>query len=332
MVSVSRRVRTVPQPRGGYIKLSDFENTAMGTHRADPLELAVENIPASLVGITVDYLTRVATGTPAADAFKVSLWGAETLGPGPSRRAQELCEVVDGYRSREMRLPDAQSARFLVPNFGNPNWRSGGEAYCVPDSAAIEAATELVSFDVVHRAGAALYNPDAKTWPDAITVEHISVMLARSLTFMWAYGPIFVDGFTTLGGYTRTVDAGDGDFVTRDTLWDFKVSAKPPTREHTLQLLVYWLMARRSEWNWHPSWNWDHRMPEEQWREVWDLEQYLRTQRTWPDDLRGPMPTHIGIFNPRSNTVYRLAVSSIPAEVVEAVERDVIGYELEHQN
>jgi hypothetical protein len=33
-----------------------------------------------------------------------------------------------------------------------------------------------------------------------------------------------------------------------------------------------------------------------------------------------------GVYNPRLNAVHRLAVDSIPAEVIIAVERDVIGY------
>lgn len=35
---------------------------------------------------------------------------------------------------------------------------------------------------------------------------------------------------------------------------------------------------------------------------------------------------YLGVYNPRQNLVYRLAVDDIPAEVIEEVERDVIGY------
>ena len=48
------------------------------------------------------------------------------------------------------------------------------------------------------------------------------------------------------GGYTHTVNAGDGDFMTADTLWDFKVSKKKPTKDHTLQLIMYWRMGLHS--------------------------------------------------------------------------------------
>lgn len=35
---------------------------------------------------------------------------------------------------------------------------------------------------------------------------------------------------------------------------------------------------------------------------------------------------YLGIYNPRMNNVYRLDVGSIPAETVEKVETEIIGY------
>ena len=74
-------------------------------------------------------------------------------------------------------------------------------------------------------------------------------MIQRSIEFFKIYVPIKQDGFSfepvngnkddydkmiktntgTYGGYTATVSAGDGDFLTTDTLWDFKVSKSAPT-------------------------------------------------------------------------------------------------------
>lgn len=49
-------------------------------------------------------------------------------------------------------------------------------------------------------------------------------MVKRSLIFLEIYGPKIKDGLTFEGGYTKVVSAGDCDFLTRDTLRDFKVS------------------------------------------------------------------------------------------------------------
>ena len=327
MVSVSQRVKQVKQPRGGYINPRTMEVRYLGRDGvAAAVDHTVENVHSSLVGMAVDYLTRTALGTPAAEAFRVSVIGAGRLGDDSLRVAQALCQVVDGTKPRILALPGVQSARYMAANVKNPRWATDREVYMAPDDEAIEAAVKLASFDVITRAGMAAYNPAANTDPDRVTREHIAQMVGASLYFQWEYGPVLVNGFTMLGGYTKTVDTGDGDFVTVDTLWDFKVSANPPTKDHTLQLLIYWLMARRSDWNWRPTWNWDHTTPLEEWVDTWDLDDYLRKHRAWPDDLLGPTPTYMGIYNPRLDAVYRLAVDSIPAEVINEIERDVIGY------
>jgi hypothetical protein len=57
-------------------------------------------------------------------------------------------------------------------------------------------------------------------------------MVERSLKFVEEYGPIILEGFTFEGGYTDIVQAGDGDFITEDTLWDFKVTSASITTRH----------------------------------------------------------------------------------------------------
>ena len=93
------------------------------------------------------------------------------------------------------------------------------------------------------------------------------------------------------GGYTATVDAGDGDFLTQDTLWEFKVTKSRLTSQHTLQLLMYWIMGQHSG------------------QEIY----------------KGI--TRLGLFNPRLHKEYLLNTNDIPDEVIKAVERDVICYE-----
>jgi len=157
------------------------------------------------------------------------------------------------------------------------------------DDMDVRRACYLVNLDAAYRAG--YYNPDAQTRPDDMTVDHIQTMVKRSLRFFEEFGPVTADGFTFEGGYTDLVHTGDGDFLTADTLWDFKVSVKPPTNAHTLQLLMYYLMGRHSV----------------------------------DAALFEPLE-YLGVFNPRLDTVYRVAIDSIPPEVTRAVALDVIGY------
>lgn len=310
MIRLTQRIKQVQQPRGGYVKPKTMEVRYLGRDGTAALvDRTVENVHPTLVGLAVDYLTRWCLNhqqsqhfASAEHIFSLSVDGAtdldRELGTNHASRAADLCRLID------------ESPEYN-PDFPTP-----------PTAAAIAAAVELASFDVVFHAGVQAYNPDAITMPDATTIQHIATMVDRSLAFFRQYGPVAVAGFLVSGGDV----SGIGDFVTVDTLWDFKVSVNPPTNAHTLQLLALWIMAQRSDWNWTPLWNYDHTTPEADWRKTWDLDEYIRENRAWPEDLRGPTPTHIGIYNPRLDAVYRLAVASIPAEDIAKVSRDVIRY------
>ena len=84
-------------------------------------------------------------------------------------------------------------------------------------------------FDTCYRMGTSKHRPISEINPDDKTLENIIIMINRSVAFWNAYGPIVLDGFTFEGGYTKEVLSGDGDYLTKDTLWDFKVSKYEPT-------------------------------------------------------------------------------------------------------
>lgn len=159
------------------------------------------------------------------------------------------------------------------------------------DDVSIINAVKLSGFDVVYRAGGMGYKPVDEINPDTLTIENIRTMVERSLNFLKLYGPKVLDGFEFEGGYTSDVRIGDGDFTTEDTLWDFKVTKSPIKKEHTLQLLMYWRMG-------------------------------LHSVHTEFQSIK-----YLGVYNPRMNSVYRIAISEIPNDVISEVETDVIGYE-----
>ena len=68
------------------------------------------------------------------------------------------------------------------------------------------------------------------------------------------------------------------------------MSSREPLKEHTLQLLVYYIMGLHSV---HPEFNGVKKL---------------------------------GIFNPRLNTAYTVDIATIPQETMDAVSREVIGY------
>lgn len=259
MSSVTKRITEIKQPRGGYIKPSQFEifkiedGKSLNNH---------ENIHGTIVGLAVDYLTRFMMGADILDAFKISCLGAK---------------IAEEYFSQ----PSIDTAIDLLSNINGL------------DDKSIVSVCKLVTYDVWYRntSRAPLAKGVNETNPDIETIENIRLMVERSIYFFNEYGPITKDGFTfEPNGYTNTVDAGDGDFLTADTLWDFKVSKNKLTSKHTLQLLMYWIMGQHS-----------------------GQDIYKEIKR-------------LGVFNPRLNTIYTLDISKIPLETIKEVEKDIICY------
>lgn len=267
MASVTARINQIKQPRGGYIKPSQFKETAFDDGLNPNADY--ESVHASIVGMAVDYLTRFLMGAKIEDAFKISMLG---------------------YKHRIMILGERQLKRDQKQKLDITTLLEQIKGL---DDNSIIAACKATTYDVWYRnpMGAIRAKEADEIILEEITIENIRIMVNRSLLFWEKYGPIIKDGFTfENGGYTATVHAGDGDFLTADTLWDFKVSKSRPTNRNTLQLLMYWIMGQHS-----------------------GKEEFTKI-------------TKLGIFNPRLNKMYLLNMSEVPAEVIEDVEQNVICY------
>lgn len=248
--SVTRRIDEIAQPYGGYIKPKSFSIEHLG---GTELDTASENVHPTLIGLAVDYMTRYMVSESKEEAFKISLLGSGCV--HEKDRALNLLNNIIGL-----------------------------------DDKSVCSVIKLVGYDVCVRAGADAYTDIDEINPDINTINNVRTMVERSINFFNKYGPIVKHGFTFEGGYTCLVGSGDGDYLTRDTLWDFKVSKKNLDSKQTLQLLMYWRLGLHSI---HPEF-----------KEI----QYL------------------GIYNPRKDIVYRLNVNEIPEEVVRKVDTDIIGY------
>lgn len=279
MASVTSRIDQIKQPHGGYIKPSTLEVIQF----EDKIELNQdENIHGSIVGSAVEYLTKFMLGSKPEDAFEISLLGAK---------------AAESF-GREYSLEYAKSLLADIKGL---------------DNSSIKTACKLVTFDVWYRnVGAALFAENKNySAPNKNTISNIKVMVQRSLDLFNKYGPVTKASFTfespeltdddiirhnmsgkwVCGGYTKTVNCGDGDFLTKDTIWDFKVMNSKPTSKHTLQLLMYWIMGQHS------------------------------------GQIIFKGITKIGIFNPRSNTAYMYKISDVTDETIKEVEKDIICYE-----
>lgn len=251
MPSVTQRIKMISQPKGGYLNPKLFEEIQLES--ADSLN-DTENIHASLIGLSVDYMTRLLLGVKPELAFRISLKGAFNL----------------------LKLEQAIAILSKIKGL---------------DDISIIHAIKIVGYDVAFRSSPLHYKPVSEINPDAKTIENVRILVNRSIHFFNLYGPILLDGFTFKNGYTELINAGDGDFITSDTLWDLKVSISTPTKDHTLQLLVYYLMGLKSIHS-----------------DIFESIKYL------------------GIFNPRLNRIYRLKIAVINKDIIDEVNKSVIGY------
>ena len=259
MYSVTKRIGMIKQPRGGYINKKNL--TVIQFDDGITLNEG-ENIHASLVGLAVDYMTRFMMGAEREEAFSISLKGAMTL------------DLFTGDKKQS----SMKNAVKLLANIEGLDKKS------------ITNACKLAGYDVCFRAGIMGYRPVEEINPEADTIENIMIMMNRSLSFWKEYGPITKDGFTFEGGYTDTISTGDGDYLTKDTLWDFKVSKDEPKPKYTLQLLVYYIMGMHS------------------------IHKEFKSIK------------NLGIYNPRMNKVYTIDIGTISKLVIDEVSKEVIGY------
>ncbi len=266
MSSVTQRIKEVEQKFGGYLNPTLFKELPQGDmHELHP----TENVPANIVGLAVDYLARFMTGSTARDSFAVSLTGAVNA---------EKLGVKDAVSISETLLARIRGI----------------------DDLSVDAACKLCSFDRWYK-NAACGGTDpafAHINPDFDTMDNIRIMVGRTKEFIGKYGPVLKNGFSfenpdggkEQSGYTFTVNAGEGDFLTVDTLWDYKTSRFPINQDMTLQLFMYWIMGKHSG------------------------------QRIYE-----PI-TKVGIYNPRQDTVWQCDLSTLPPKKIRNVEEYVLRY------
>jgi len=250
VVSVTQRITIIEQPRGGYLPISKFDCIQIDDRR---LLITEENIPPTIVGTVVDYISRWQCSGDKKEAFRISLKGAVLAG-------------------------QTDNAVNLFTNITDLSDYS------------INNACKLVYFDAFARGGHHYNNSLETINPDHNTCENIRIMVKRSLEFFNRFGPVTENGFHMLGGYSKTINTGDGDFLTKDAVWEFKVLKNEPNSKHTLQILVYYIMGKNS------------------------INPNFSTVRK------------LGIFNPRQNKVYICDSKNIDRTVYAAVSKNVICY------
>lgn len=205
------------QPPRGYIPINLFEKKSYN----DSKNLNIcENIPKSIIGLCVDYLTRFMVDKKKEKAFEISLKGLSLM-------PNDVRMEIGFYESAEDVLKDINGL----------------------DDNSIRRACLLCCFDQCYRVGISYYKGFniRMVLPDVNTINNIRIMVERACSFIKSYGAIVKYGYTFDGGYSNKIQQGDGDYLTEDTLWDMKVSRKSINIIWTLQVALYWILGKHSQ-------------------------------------------------------------------------------------
>ena len=122
--SVTGLLTSIKQPRGGYLPLSDFD-TKM--HSDDFRVVGDYSIAPSLVGLAVDYGTRIALGDDPANAFGVAMVGAAMV--GASGVAESLLAEIDPVALRSGELDEKSIVSLCKLSGFDSAFRAGISAY-----------------------------------------------------------------------------------------------------------------------------------------------------------------------------------------------------------
>lgn len=213
MLSVTQRIKSVSQPRGGYVPKSLF---TVETYN-DFNELKDVNVTlSSIQGMAVDYLTRFMITKDKVKSFAISIEGAKKIddayeNDNEIRKVLSLLDKITGL-----------------------------------DRESVINACKIVCYDSAFRMGLKSYQPAEDVEFSDELFENIPILVNRCLLFIEKVGPIIKDEVTFEGGYTALVSSGDGDYLTQNVLIDLKVSKNAFSIKWSLQLLMYYILGIHS--------------------------------------------------------------------------------------
>lgn len=255
MFSVTQRIKQIKQPYGGYINKKLFNINYLN---GDELDIKQENISPSTVGLVVDYLTRLHFEKDIFKVFDISL------------RGFNLNNVIE--REIYNQLLD-----LLV----------SVKLHTIQSDELIKVACLVAPYDAIYRAGVPA-SQIAPKMPNEATIRHIRIMVNRTIKLFENSKRLFTN-ITFRGGYTNVISTGDGDFATEDTIYDLKVSKQGLNSKQTLQIYLYYLLAKRSK-----------------------QDKYKNINK-------------IAIYNPRLDIEYICNIKDIPKNIEQKVKSDVMG-------
>lgn len=235
-----------------------------------------ESISPIIMGLTVDYLTRLSLGQKKEEVFFASQYGRELLW-------MKITAAYPGLLLSDMSkyILDEETTFFKqLINYYDQNFLQ------VDNSLSLQNALLVAKLSHYDAIGRALYTDiyPEQTTLDALTYDVIVQLVQRNLVILKKENNVVCSVHFTPDHlhhpFKKIIKSGDGDFYDDDFVWDLKVSSKKPSNKDFIQLMVYFLLGLNSS---------------------------LR--------VKFKKISYIGIINPRLNKVYKVAIKDIPVKL-----------------
>lgn len=199
----------VKQPKGGYLPVKLFKEIHYNTKN----ELFPdENVSKSLIGTTVDNMTRILLGAKPKKVFQPAINGMMAAKVDIFGDSFDLIDEVTGL-----------------------------------DDDSILAAFQLSIYEAIYRNGYRTSVNLENKLTDNHTIGNIKEMINRSLAYFKQQEHIIDVGERLFVKYKGDTIYGDYDYLTEDSLIDMKVLSKKITNKHTLQIILYWIIGMKSD-------------------------------------------------------------------------------------
>lgn len=214
MFSLTQRIDDIYQPIGGYINKNLFDVKEYGGNYIDSSN---ENLKPNVVGMVVDYLTRLYyadTDNEIEDVFLLTNFAISSYN---TKIDQQII-----HNKHIIKTKDYLCDEYII------------------------AMCKLAPYDAVYRAG--LDQSQIKLIePDSQTIDNIRELTQRSINYLGKNKFKIITGFKFPDVITRYVSKADGDFIKSNTIIDLKVSNKHDiNQKQSLQIYGYYLMSQLS--------------------------------------------------------------------------------------
>lgn len=204
-VTITTLANNVKQPRGGYLPVKLFKETL---YESENELFPDENGSKSLIGTTVDNMTRVLLGAKPKKVFEPASFGMMAI----KDLNFDLIDEVTGL-----------------------------------DDDSILAAYQLSFYEQIYRSGYIPSTDYELELPDEHTIENIREMVNRSSRYFQHQAKLVNVGNRLSVKYKEDNIYGDYDYLTDDSLIDMKVLSKKIANKYTLQIILYWILGMKSK-------------------------------------------------------------------------------------